>query len=142
MSNPGEFNVGDVVVEQLDTEGSDRCKVHQRSRWRTVAIQEDRGDIVRLAPVKGPAFLVLNDSFYPGWTARDVLTGRKLEIKPANVNFRSVFVPEAQSYEVEFIYRPPWLRWSQLLAVVALICWIAAASVTLRRTPRADPRMR
>jgi uncharacterized membrane protein YfhO len=55
----------------------------------------------------GPALLVLNDVYAPGWAA--TVDGRPAEILPANYMARGVWV-EAGAHRVDFAYRTPLLR--------------------------------
>jgi hypothetical protein len=54
-----------------------------------------------------PAYLVLTDTWYPGWTAR--VDGRAAQVWRANHAFRAVSVSPGE-HLVEFRYEPPWLR--------------------------------
>jgi hypothetical protein len=74
-----------------------------------VPILEDSGSHVRLAELKGPTVLVLNDNVYPGWTARDEASGRDLPIRAANLAFRALLLSEPRAYSIRFDYRPSWL---------------------------------
>ena len=131
MQEPS-FEVGDVVVEGLTETESPQC-ARLDGAWKTVGVAEERGASVRLRRVNGPAILTLNDSLYPGWRAFDRISGSELAIKPGNINFRSVLLPEAMEYEVEFVYRPSWLALALALIAAALVCWAVAAFVTFVR---------
>jgi hypothetical protein len=91
--------------------------------------------VVQLASVHGPAILTLNDSFYPGWTATDRSDGSEFPIRPGNIDFRTIFLPESKVYDIEFVYRPQWLFMSELLACIAVAFWLASA-VTMFFTVR------
>jgi hypothetical protein len=62
--------------------------------------------------------LVLNDTWYPGWTA--TVDGRSTPIEHANVAFRAVQVP-AGRHVVEFTYRPSSVRIGEVLSLVAAL---------------------
>ncbi len=49
------------------------------------------------------SYLVLTDTFYPGWAA--YVDGKSTPIYPTDLAFRGIFVPPG-SHEVEFIYEP------------------------------------
>jgi uncharacterized membrane protein YfhO len=53
-----------------------------------------------------PAWLVLTDTWYPGWTAR--VDGREARLWRANHAFRAVRL-SAGEHLVEFHYEPAWL---------------------------------
>ncbi|MEN3379821.1 MAG: hypothetical protein V7604_5176, partial [Hyphomicrobiales bacterium] len=127
------FRLGDVVVEDLSEAELAACRQYRQSSWTAVPVTDDRGASVRLTTVQGPAFLTLNDSFYPGWTARDRTDGQDLPIRPANVNFRAVYLAEARSYDIEFSYRPYWLAAVLPMMLVAAAAWIGLAAFTAFR---------
>ena len=73
---------------------------------------------------RAPGQLVLNDTFYPGWTAE--LDGREVPIRPANAAFRAVAVP-AGRHEVRFVYRPASAYVGAGLSLAALLGLIGLA---------------
>jgi hypothetical protein len=84
-----------------------------------VRILED-GDPDRVelaASLHNPGWVVLADTFYPGWTA--TIDGVATPIHPANLLFRSVYVP-AGRHRIVFEYRPGSFRVGVALAIVGL----------------------
>ena len=75
------------------------------------------------APV--PAWLVLSDSYYPGWQA--TLDGVAVPIHRANFLVRAVRAP-AGRHQVVFSYRPPLLRAGMIASALA---WLLAAGLVV-----------
>jgi len=69
-------------------------------------------------PDQAGGVLVLNDCYYPGWTA--TVDERPAEIFRANGTFRGVLAP-AGSKAVEFRYRPRSFSLGALLSILALV---------------------
>lgn len=67
-----------------------------------------------------PAFLVLSDTYYPGWQAR--IDGEDARIYRANYTFRGVKVPQG-THTLEFRYEPMSLRIGIWIAVVSATVW-------------------
>ena len=65
-------------------------------------IKRDHGHLKLKARAETEAWLVFNESFFPGWVAS--IDGRKTEIYPANYLFQAVLVP-AGEHEVSFDYK-------------------------------------
>ena len=63
-----------------------------------------------------PGFLVLSDSYYPGWQA--TIAGERRTIYRANYMFRAVRIDAGESV-VTFSYKPSSFRWGM---VVSLLC--------------------
>jgi len=78
--------------------------------------------IVVDATTSAPGYLLLTDTFYPGWEA--TLDGRPVPILQADVYFRAVRL-EPGTHRVEFQYRPASLRWGARLSGVALLLCLA-----------------
>lgn len=90
-------------------------------------VMEDDGERLRVAvTATTPALLVLADSWYPGWEAR--VDGQAEPVRRADFVLRGVPVP-AGEHEVDFSYRPSWLRaallatGSGVLGVLAALLW-------------------
>ena len=95
----------------------------------------DHAEIVAYAPERveirvqstGPAYVVLADSYYPGWTA--TVDGVPAPVVPANVLLRAVAVP-AGEHAVVFTFQPThWVLGLALSAVgsALVLCGLALA---------------
>jgi hypothetical protein len=101
----------------------------------TAAILEESEGFLRVrARAAADGFLVLSDTFFPGWTA--AVDGRPAGIAPAYGLFRAVPVP-AGDHEVTLRYRPLSFRAGLLLSAAGLLAGAAAALPGLRRRRRA-----
>lgn len=99
-------------------------------------VREDQRelDVNVTAPANG--FLLLADTYYPGWTV--TVDGRPAALYRANISVRGVAVP-AGTHAVRFTYEPPGLvRGAQVSAVALslLLLWTTAAVYTDRRARR------
>jgi hypothetical protein len=86
-----------------------------------------------------PGQLVLNDTFYPGWTAE--VDGQEEPIRAANTAFRAVGVP-AGRHTVTFSYRPLSFRVGTALSAAGLLVVVvglpAALLIGRRRRARGE----
>jgi len=93
----------------------------------SVRIVEERADRVSLeADVSEPSYVVLVDTFDPGWQA--TVDGQPRPVLRANVAFRAVEVP-AGRHVVSFVYRPkPLLLGAAVSALSAILvgAWVVA----------------
>jgi hypothetical protein len=88
------------------------------------------------ASLDSPGYLVLTDSYYPGWTAE--VDGVKMPIQRANLYFRALPL-EAGNHEVTFLYQPPSICLGLGLALAAWIAWLLALTVVVTRIGRKPP---
>jgi hypothetical protein len=87
--------------------------------------------VVEIAgPVPAGAWLVLNDSFHPGWRAW--VDGEEASVARANVFARGVAL-RPSSRRVEFRYEPPSLRVGAAVSTLAWTGILAGACVAWRR---------
>ncbi|MFT6047115.1 MAG: hypothetical protein ACI9WC_002828 [Arenicella sp.] len=92
-----------------------------RNKFRRIPIQQKNSSNLDFGVIKGPALLIVNDSFYPGWQAHDLISGSKIKIKHANLAVRAVYLSESRDYHINMTYRPWWLTWVYFLLALGLI---------------------
>jgi hypothetical protein len=96
----------------------------------SVAVMDERPARLRLAATtETPAWLVLTDTWFPGWRAR--LDGQPTALWRADHAFRAVLVPPGR-HEVELAYEPVSLRIGGALSALAGLA-VLALLVPLRR---------
>ena len=94
-----------------------------------VSIVEETQRHVRIS-TNSPAagFLLLADTFYPGWTAS--IDGTDVPLYRANLSVRAIQLPAGQ-HDVRFTYDPPGLRTGAIVSAASLaglMLWVIAAA--------------
>jgi hypothetical protein len=74
-------------------------------------------EIVLQAEMEHPGYVVLSDTWYPGWQA--LLDGQPTRIERANLVFRAIHVPQG-THSLHLRYRPASYRWGLRLSLGAL----------------------
>jgi hypothetical protein len=103
---------------------------------RPVVTREDSRQLVIEAEAPEDGFLLLADTFYPGWTAQVDRT--PTPIYRANISVRGIQLPKGR-HEVRFTFGAPgFARGLQitLLAVSILLLWAGGAAYVDRRVRR------
>lgn len=96
-----------------------------------VALVEDTPTRVGLSvEATAPAFLVLSDTYYPGWQA--TIDGVATPVLLANYNFRAVFVPPG-AHRVTFSFEPTSVRLGFAISLVTWALVIVAGLMLWRR---------
>jgi hypothetical protein len=110
-----EFDPSKSVV----IESAEDFTVESAGGDKTLAFGAAQNNRVELAvTTAGPTMLVLNDVFYPGWSA--TIDDQSAPIFPANFAFRAVRVPSG-SHRVVFEFAPVTWRVGLVLTAVTLI---------------------
>ncbi len=100
---------------------------------RAVVTREDTRELVIDAEAPENGFLLVADTFYPGWTAQ--VDGAPTPIYRANHSVRGIPLPKGR-HEVRFTYEAPGFARGleiSLLAVSILLVWLAGAGYLNRR---------
>jgi hypothetical protein len=89
--------------------------------------------------VRAPAggWLVVTDTWYPGWEAS--IDGAPVPLEAANIRFRAVRVPPGE-HVVEMRYRPASVRWGLAVSLLALLVWLVPLAVGPLVNRGAPPR--
>ena len=66
------------------------------------------------------SFLIVADSFYPGWQA--LIDGQPTEIYPANINQRALFV-KGGNHQIRFSFISQSFELGKKISIVAYIVW-------------------
>jgi hypothetical protein len=115
----------EVIIMDTEDDLTIKNQDNHLADIQPVAVSEQSPHRISLlveAPVAG--FVVLADTFYPGWQA--TVDGRPAQIWPANLAFRAVAVESGQ-HEIVFNYRPRsftvglWISIVTLLIVIIII---------------------
>jgi uncharacterized membrane protein YfhO len=96
----------------------------------------DASSEVRLeAEASAPAYLLLTDTWYPGWRA--TVDENEVPIYRANLTFRALAVP-AGHHQIVFRYQPESLRRGlQVTALsLVLVAWLAIRGPSWLRNKR------
>ncbi|HEV2331158.1 MAG TPA: YfhO family protein, partial [Verrucomicrobiae bacterium] len=101
-------------------------------------VSEQPDDLTVDASVPQPGFLLLLDTYFPGWTA--TVNGTKTPILRADYNFRAVQLPAGKSV-VRFVYRPASFRWGIGLFFLGLAILAAMLVGNFRKSskPTSEP---
>ena len=111
--------LGQVIRDRLIVEDPDRPLREDADPAGSARIVVDLPELVEIeVQADRPSYLFLADTFDPGWTA--TLDDRPVPIRPAQVTFRAVFVPEGL-HGLTFTYEPVGFRIGLVLSVAGVL---------------------
>ncbi len=122
-----DFDPSTTVVVEGGAELSDGDQIAQRA-LSFVSASDDRVELI--AQTSSPAYLVLSDVYYPGWTA--TIDDRPTDINPADFAFRAVFVPSGW-HRVVFQFEPLSWKIGSLISGVTMVALIVLGLMRWRR---------
>ena len=93
-------------------------------------ISEKNNRLTLLVKTKENAFLVLNDTYYPGWKV--IVDGKKGKIYQADYAFRAVPLSKG-AHQVEFIYDPLSFKLGAVVTFIGIMGCFAIALVIRRK---------
>jgi hypothetical protein len=96
-------------------------------------IAYDAEQIQLAVTLDAPGYLVLTDTYYPGWTAK--VDGRAATILRADLYFRAIAL-EAGDHEVTFRFRPASVRIGLGVSLAATLGFILLLAIIPRHTGR------
>ncbi len=129
-SHPG-FNAQDTVL--LEGSGLTEASSGNGGSEPAKIVAYENEKVVIKAAAKQAGWLVLLDSFYPGWRA--YVDGREERIFRADGFFRAVSVP-AGEHTVEFRYLPKSFIYGMIGSGFGLLAWSLALIISLQKWKR------
>ena len=133
MLGDAGYPLGETVV--LET-GAPETYVAPSPPAATIAV--DSADRVEIEIVtSAPGYLVLRDSFYPGWDV--AVDGAPGTVLKADHAFRAARIDAPGTHRVEFAYRPRSVRRGFAMTGAGLLVLCALSLWPRRRDPAGDP---
>jgi hypothetical protein len=107
-----------------------RWSASARKRGLPEFIAESNNQLMLHVKAKGNTFLVLSDTYFPGWKA--FVDGKEEKILRANYNFRAVPLT-AGTHRVEFVYDPLSFKLGAIITFLTIIGCFGIGWISRRR---------
>ncbi len=106
-------------INLSDTAVTEEPISFEKNNGGSVEIKKYTPNFIAIQTVStASSFLVLTDSYYPGWEAK--IDGNETHIFRTDYTFRGVKIPEGR-HEVTFTYRPKSFRYGVYAAIIGII---------------------
>ena len=124
-----------VILEEEPSSAIDRAISSESDLHGAEIVTYSPDRVVIEADLKADGFLVLSDTYYPGWEA--LVDGREAKIYQADYLFRAISV-EQGNHIIEFRYRPRSFRIGLMISLLsgAILCGGGAILFLARRRAR------
>ncbi|MGE5620121.1 MAG: YfhO family protein [Sphingomonadaceae bacterium] len=116
------LDLRETVVLEQEVEHEDPPRT---GRDEVSMVRDGTNEVVVKASLEQPGFLVLSDSYYPGWKV--YVDGREDRLLRANYLLRAVHL-EPGDHEVRFVYDPLSFKLGLMLSAVGLPAALAASA--------------
>jgi hypothetical protein len=127
LSDPDFDPTFEVLIEQ-ESLSEHHSLIRPFADSQILSLQDGPNRVTIRATLDAPGYLVLADTWYPGWRA--TVDGEPAEILQANYAFRAVRL-EAGEHTVEMVYRPTSVLVGGVLSIAALV--VIAVGLLLAR---------
>jgi len=121
LENPKFDLASEIVIEEsLPIEQAkelENSQIDENSSVEIISYESEK--VIIKSKHSTAAFLVLTDSFYPGWNAH--IDGDETKIYRADGVVRAVYVP-AGEHTIEFSYMPNSLLIGLFISLISAIC--------------------
>jgi membrane protein YfhO len=137
--DPDQEILLDDAADAVHPSVSDARASSNGGAGRAIITHEDARHVVIEAEAPQDGFLLLADTFHPGWTAQ--VDATPTPIYRANISVRGIQLPKGR-HDVRFTYEAPGFTrglWITVLAMAALLLWIGGAAYTRRRDRAISP---
>jgi hypothetical protein len=132
MSDPAFDPAQTAIIHRNSSVGAQRAAPLQGQPTATITAYTPQRIVIQTQS-ETEGYLVLTDTYYPGWQA--FVNGAATPVHRADILFRAMQVPAGAS-EVIFEYRPAWLPGAQIAGGVS---WTLLIVTLLWRRTRAVP---
>jgi hypothetical protein len=105
-----------------------RSRERKTQNAKVVIVKTNAEEVIVNVESEDNGFLVLADTFYPGWEA--YVDGQKTEILRANHHFRATPIDKGK-HQVHFIYQPKSLKRGIAVSLVSLGIWLSLLLTSL-----------
>lgn len=129
-----DWNPADVAYVSSDT----IPPAPESSGGSARVVSSAPNEVIVEVATNGPALLVLNETWAPGWRAERLDSYGRIDVLRVNHAFRGVYIDRVWSGEVRFHYRAPGFAQGLLVTLIAMVMALALLLVPASRDSESD----